>query len=63
MKPKIKEIRLSKGLMQNFCAKQAGFSQQQWSDFERGDKFPRIDKAYKIAKVLGVKVDELYEEE
>ena len=61
MKPLIKEIRLSKGLMQKFCAEQANISQQLWSAYEKGDKYPRIDKAYTIAKVLSVGIEKLYE--
>ena len=63
MKPKIRQIRLSKGLMQNYCAEKAGISQQLWSAYEKGTKYPRIDRAYDIANVLGVDVNELYEEE
>jgi putative transcriptional regulator len=63
MKPLIKEIRLSKGLMQKFVAEQIGISQQQLSDWEKSKAYPRIDRAYKLAKVLGVGVEELYKEE
>lgn len=62
MKPRIREIRLSKGLMQKYCAEQVGIQQQLWSQYESGTRYPRIDRAYKIAKVLSVKVNELYEE-
>ena len=61
MNPKIRQIRLSKGLMQNYCAEKAGISQQLWSAYEKGTRYPRIDKAYDIARVLGVEVNELYE--
>ena len=63
MNPKIRQIRLSKGLMQNYCAEKAGISQQLWSAYEKGTRYPRIDKAYEIAKVLGVDISELYEGE
>lgn len=63
MKPLIKEIRLSKGLMQKYCAEKVGISQQLWSAFEKGTKYPRIDRAYIIAKVLEVDVSELYKED
>ncbi|RID85895.1 helix-turn-helix transcriptional regulator [Mesobacillus zeae] len=62
MKPRIKDIRVSKGLMQIYVAKEAKISQQQLSDYERGRTFPRIDKAYRLAKVLGVEVGDLYED-
>ena len=61
MIPNIKAIRTSKGLMQKYCAEKAGISQQLWSAYESGNRFPRIDTAIKIAKVLGVNVNDLYE--
>ena len=61
MKARIGEIRKSKGLMQKFVANQVGISQQQLSDFEKNRAFPRIDKAYRIAKVLDCTVNDLYE--
>jgi transcriptional regulator with XRE-family HTH domain len=63
MKPRIKDIRLAKGLMQKYCAEKAGISQQLWSAYEQGTKYPRIDRAYEIAAVLNVEVGELYEGE
>jgi putative transcriptional regulator len=63
MKPKIQELRKERGLMQGFVAKQMGISQQLLSDWEKGRTYPRIDKAYKLAKVLGVGIEELYEVE
>ena len=62
MEPLIAEIRKSKGLLQKFVAEQVGISQQQLSDYENKRAFPRIDKAFKLAKVLGVEVGELYKE-
>lgn len=62
MKPRIKEIRMSKGLMQKFVAEKVGMKQQQLSDWEKGIAFPRIDKAYKLSVVLGVNLGDLYEE-
>ena len=63
MKPLIRDIRQSKGLLQKYCAEQIGIQQQLWSQYESGTRYPRIDRAYEIAKVLGVDVSELYEEE
>jgi putative transcriptional regulator len=61
MKPKIQELRKERGLMQGFVAKQMGISQQLLSDWEKGRTYPRIDKAQKLAEVLGVGIEELYE--
>lgn len=63
MKSRIKEIRQSKGIKQIFVAEKIEVSQQQLSDWENGKSYPRIDRAYKLANVLGVNVNELYEEE
>jgi putative transcriptional regulator len=63
MKPLIGEIRRNKGLMQKFVAQQMEMTHQQLSDWENGRAYPRIDKAYKLAKVLGVKLEDLYKEE
>jgi putative transcriptional regulator len=63
MKPCIKDIRKSKGITQTFIAKKLKISQQQLSEWEKGNAFPRIDRAYKLAELLGVDVNELYEEE
>lgn len=62
MKPRIKTIRLEKGLLQKYCAEKTDISQQLWSAYESGTKYPRIDKAYKIATVLEVEINDLYEE-
>jgi putative transcriptional regulator len=63
MKPRIQDIRKEKGLMQKFIADKLGISQQQLSDWENKKAYPRIDRAYQLAELLGVDVNELYEEE
>ena len=60
MKPVIRDIRLSKGLKQNYCAEKVGVSQQLWSQFEKGDKYPRVNTAFKMAEILGVSIYDLY---
>ena len=61
MEPRIAEIRNSKGLKQIHVAKLVGISQQQLSDYEHKRAYPRVDKAFRLAKVLECKVDELWE--
>lgn len=63
MKCLISEIRNSKGMKQSFLAEQVGISQQLLSEYERGKTYPRMNRAYKIAKVLGVEISDLYKEE
>lgn len=62
MKPRIKDIRKSKGIMQKYIAEQMEIKQQQLSDWENGKAYPRHDKALKLAKLLQVDVNELYED-
>ncbi len=63
LKPRIQEIRKSKGLQQGYVAKQIGVSQQLLSDWEKGRAYPRIDRAYPLANELGVGIQDLYEVE
>lgn len=59
--PKIRERREEKGLKQKFVAKQCTISQQMLSEYENGKTYPRANILFKIAKVIGCKVDDLYE--
>lgn len=62
MKSRIKEIRESKGMRQNFLADKVGVKQQTLSDWEYDRTLPKITDAYKLADVLGVDVRDLYKE-
>lgn len=62
MKCLIADVRKSKGIQQSFLAKQLGISQQLLSEYERGNSYPRIDRANKIAKLLGVELSDLYKD-
>jgi putative transcriptional regulator len=57
---KMGELRRSKGLQQNFVAKELGISQSLLSDYENGRNFPRLDKAYVIADYYNVKITDLH---
>lgn len=59
--PKIRGKREEKGLKQKFVAKECGVSQQMLSEYENGKTFPRANILFNIAKVIGCKVDDLYE--
>lgn len=52
----IKEIRIAKGLTQEFVAKQAKISQQKYSRIEKNPKRCPVLLACKIADVLGCDV-------
>ena len=58
---RIRQLRLKLGLSQDEAAQLAGLSgRQQWNNIETGDRpNPSIETVEKIAKALGVKVDDL----
>jgi transcriptional regulator with XRE-family HTH domain len=60
MKCNIEELIRDKGLRKDFIAKKLGVSYRQLRNYETMDSFPPIDKAYILADLLGVKVDDLY---
>lgn len=51
-----------RGLKRKFIAKQLGVSPEMVSKWVTGKALPRLDKAFELAKMLGIKVDDLYEE-
>lgn len=57
---RVKEIRIKAGLSQYQLARLSGLSQSTVSHIERGVFSPTIESAYKIAAVLGVRVEELF---
>ena len=60
MKNRLKEIRKKVGLSQYQLARLSGLSQFTVSHIERGAFFFLFYSAYKIAAVLGVRVEELF---
>lgn len=56
----MKEIRRKAGVSQFQLAYLTGLSQSAISYIERGVYIPTVDSAYKIASVLGVRIDELF---
>ena len=57
---RLREMRKSLGLSQYQLARLSGLAQSTISHIERGAFIPTIDSAYKIAAVLGVRVEELF---
>lgn len=47
--------------MQGFVAKECSISQQMLSEYEKAKTYPRAPILFNLAKVLGCKVDDLYE--
>lgn len=50
-----------RGYMKKYIAKQLGITQNQMSNWITGRSFPTLEKAFQLADLLGVKVDDLYE--
>ncbi|WP_144559532.1 helix-turn-helix transcriptional regulator [Shouchella miscanthi] len=61
MKSLIGELIDERGLKNVFIAKKMGVSQAQISKWRTGASFPRVDKLFKLAAILNVKVDDLYD--
>ncbi|MBA2878072.1 transcriptional regulator with XRE-family HTH domain [Anoxybacillus kamchatkensis] len=61
MKSKIGEIIEKKGYKKKYVAEQVGVSANQLSNWIVGKNYPTVDKAFKLAEVLGVNIEELYE--
>jgi transcriptional regulator with XRE-family HTH domain len=51
-----------RGLQTKFIAKKLEVSETQVSKWKTGKAHPRVDKLFKLANLIGVRVDDLYEE-
>jgi DNA-binding XRE family transcriptional regulator len=63
LKSNIERLILESGLKKGFIAKKVGISPRQLHNYEKMVSYPPIDKAFKLADLLRVKVDDLYERE
>lgn len=63
MKSNIEELIKNAGYKKSFIANYLEISSRQLRKYEKMDSLIPIDKAFKLAKLLGVKVDDLYEED
>ncbi|WP_447579936.1 helix-turn-helix transcriptional regulator [Acinetobacter baumannii] len=61
MKNRIDELIKEKGYMKKYVAQKVGITPNQLSNWLAGKSYPPLDKAYILADLLGVKVDDLYE--
>ena len=57
----IAKIIKDKGLKQVYVAKEAGYTPQEFSDMLNGRKLIKVCDIPRIAKVLGVSSDDIYE--
>lgn len=58
---RIREKRAELKMTQSKLAKLSGISQNAISQYERGDKIPRVDYALMLADALKCNVEELFE--
>ncbi|WEA52270.1 helix-turn-helix transcriptional regulator [Weissella paramesenteroides] len=56
---RLKELREAKGLSQRQLANELGMVRQAYSNYERGEREPRIDVLIKLADYFDVSVDYL----
>lgn len=61
MKCRIEGMIKERGLKKGFIAEKLGISVKQLRNYETGHSYIPMDKAYILADLLGVKVDDLYE--
>lgn len=62
LKSNIRELAKQSGYRKSFIAENLQVSVQQYRNYETGHSLIPIDKAFILARLLGVKVDDLYEE-
>ncbi|MBQ8497804.1 MAG: helix-turn-helix transcriptional regulator [Clostridia bacterium] len=60
---KLKEIRIKKGLTQKQVADAVGIETSAYQRYERDSTLPSVTTACKIAKVIGVTVEEIWGED
>ncbi len=63
IKSRIKELVEASGYKKSFIADKLGVSVKQLRNYESGHSLIPMDKAYILAGLLKVKVDDLYESE
>lgn len=63
MRCRIEELIKERGLRKDFIANKLGISSRQLRNYETQASYIPMDKAYILADLLGVKVDDLYERE
>ncbi len=60
MRCRIEELIKERGLRKDFVARKLGISTRQLRNYELQVSYIPMDKAYILADLLGVKVDDLY---
>jgi transcriptional regulator, XRE family len=60
---RLKEIRLAQNMAQNVLAEQVGITRMTLSRYEKSEFLPSVDIALRLARILGVKVQDIWSEE
>ncbi|MCA1029209.1 helix-turn-helix domain-containing protein [Cytobacillus kochii] len=58
---RIEQLIQNSGFRKNYIAERLGISVRQLRKYEKQESLIPIDKAYLLAKMLNIKVDDLYE--
>ncbi len=61
MKNRVRELRERKGLTQEELARMVGVTRQTIIAIEKGKYDPSLRLAFKLAKVFGVRIEDLFE--
>lgn len=61
IKSNIEELVDKSGLRDKYIREKLNIQQPQWRNIKKGESYPTVPKMFILAKVLNVKVDELYE--
>jgi len=56
---KLRSFRKQRGLTQQQIAKQLGITVRAYQHYETGDRTPNLQKSFELARILGIKLDEL----
>ena len=60
---RLKEIRLAQNMAQNVLAEQVGITRMTLNRYEKSEFLPSVDIALRLARILGVKVQDIWSEE
>ena len=60
---RLKEIRLARNVSQNVLAEQVGITRMTLSRYEKSEFLPSVDIAFRLARILGVTVQDIWIED
>ena len=60
---RLKEIRLARNVSQNALAEEVGITRRTLNRYEKSEFWPSVDIALRLARILGVTVQDIWSEE